>query len=388
MNFSFYLPTDIVFGPGALNSLHEKKLPGTHALVVMTNGRSARRNGYIDRLINELDLAGANHTIYDKVSPNPTKDNVMEGSALAREMGCDFIVALGGGSAIDAAKAIAIMTTNEGDYWDYVSSGSGKGQPIPNLPLKIVVVTTTSGTGSEAGRGTVITNVELNEKIGFGTPNSFPAISIVDPELTLSVPPKFTAYQGFDVLFHATECYISKARNYAVDMIALDSIKRVAKYLPAAVADGSNLEARTEMAWANILSGMCLSLGSLTVKHAMEHALSGVYQDLTHGAGLVLICLDYYKYCESKPELRERMADMARALGSKNPEAEGAFTAALEELMNTCGMGGLKMADFGIKQEDFPEVVRLTHNHRGFIMEYVEITEADVMDILVNSFKR
>lgn len=387
MNFSVYIPTDIEFGCGSLSRLHEKKLPGKKALIVMTNGRSAKRLGYLDRLVKELELAGAEHVLYDRVLQNPTKDNVMEGADLARSEGCDMIVALGGGSAIDAGKAIALMAANDGDYWDYVRTGSGKGLPIEHDPLPLVAITTTAGTGSEADAGAVITNVELNEKIGFGTPKSFPVLSIVDPELMVSVPKLYTVYQGFDVFFHVAECYISRIQSYAVDPLALDAIKRVTKYLPRAYEDGNDMEAREQMAWANTEAGLCLTFGSLTVEHAMEHALSGVYQDLVHGLGLLLIAPAYFSYCETKPELAERMADMAEAMGSPDPKAPGAFTAELKKLMDACGVGDLKMSDSGIRREDFPEVVRLSHNHKGYQNEFMPITDQDVMDILEASYR-
>lgn len=388
MNFSFYIPTDILFGEGALSQLHTKKLPGKKAAIIMTGGGSAVRLGYLDRLKAELALAGCEYMVYNNVLPNPTKDNVMQGAGAVRENGCDFLVALGGGSAIDAAKAIAIMATNDGDYWDYVRTGSGKGMPVQNRPLPLVAITTTAGTGSEADAGAVITNVALNEKTGFGTPFSFPVISIVDPGLMLSVPPRFTVYQGFDVLFHATECYISSVESFAVDALAIDAIKRVAKYLPRAYCDGSDIEARTQMAWANTAAGLCLTFGSLTLEHAMEHAMSGVYKDLTHGAGLLLICRDYYENREAVPALAERMRDMAEAMGSKDPDAPHAFTKALGELMDQCGVGSIKMADFGMQRESFAEIVRLSHNHKGYGNERSEITDEIVADILEKSFRR
>ncbi len=388
MNFGFYIPTDILFGEGALSRLHTKTLPGKKAAIIMTGGGSAVRLGYLDRLKKELELAGCEYIVFNSVLPNPTKDNVMQGAAAVRENGCDFLAALGGGSAIDAAKAIAIMSTNDGDYWDYVRTGSGKGMPLKNRPLPLVAVTTTAGTGSEADAGAVITNVELNEKTGFGTPYSFPAISVVDPELMLSVPPKYTVYQGFDVLFHATECYISSVESFAVDALAIDAIKRVAKYLPRAYRDGGDLEARTQMAWANTAAGLCLTFGSLTLEHALEHAMSGVYQDLTHGAGLLLICRDYYENREAAPALAGRMRDMAEAMGSPDPDAPHAFTRALSALMDSCGVGGIKMTDFGMARESFPEIVRLSHNHKGYMNERTQMTDEIVADILERSFER
>ena len=147
------------------------------------------------------------------IMENPLKEAIMEGAAFAKDNGCDFIVALGGGAVLDSAVAISAMATNPGDLWDYVQGGTGKGQPLVNKGLPIVTIATTAGTGSEINCWGVISNQETNEKIGFGNPALVPVLSIVDPELMKTVPPKYTAYQGFDALFHNTEVMMSKGVN-------------------------------------------------------------------------------------------------------------------------------------------------------------------------------
>ena len=130
MKFTYSIPTKILFGPGSFNDLATTPLPGKKALVVITAGKSMRANGYLDRLIDMLDKQGIGHALFDKILPNPVLRHVHEGAALAREQGCDFVIGLGGGSSIDSAKSIAVMAKNPGDYWDYISGGSGKGQPL------------------------------------------------------------------------------------------------------------------------------------------------------------------------------------------------------------------------------------------------------------------
>ena len=153
------------------------------------------------------------YVIFDKVAATPTKPVVEEGGRFARENGCHFIVALGGGSVIDASKAIGLMATNGGDPWDYVMFGTGKKQWPQKSSLPIVTITTTAGTGSETDGGAVITNPEANEKPGVFGPGTYPVLAIVDPELMMSVPAKFKAYQGFDALFRSAEGHLSAARN-------------------------------------------------------------------------------------------------------------------------------------------------------------------------------
>lgn len=130
MNFNYYIPTKILFGNGQLNNLHKEKMPGKKALIVISSGKSVRENGYLERLEKQLDMAKVEYFIYDKISPNPTKNQVMNGAEIAKKENCDFVIGLGGGSSIDAAKSIALMATNRGDYWDYVYNGSGKGKKL------------------------------------------------------------------------------------------------------------------------------------------------------------------------------------------------------------------------------------------------------------------
>lgn len=384
MNFRFFLPTEILFGPGALSTLHEKKLPGIHALVVTTAGKSVKRLGYLDKLLEQLTAAGCDTRLYDKVSPNPTRDNVMEGAAMAKAAGCDFLVALGGGSAIDAAKAMAVMAVNEGDCWDYVRDGSGKGKPLTAKPLPIIAIPTTAGTGSEADAGSVISYPERREKVSFGTPWSFPVLSVVDPELMASVPPVLTAYQGFDVLFHAIECYLSKAANPPSDLYGLDAIRRVMGSLPAAVRNGADMEARTDMAWASMEAGFCLTLSGLTAQHSLEHSMSGFYPNLTHGAGLILISRAYLGRCGKQEAYRERMTELSRAMGAENPGPEGVLER-LEWLLEQCGAAELKMSQFGISRDTLPEIARMSVDRR-YANERAPLSQEEALEILEQSY--
>ena len=313
MSFNYYIPTKILFGAGKLNELSKEALPGRKALIVISAGKSIKENGYLDRLVNILRSKEVEYTVFDKILPNPVKRHVAEGAQLARQEGCDFVIGFGGGSSIDSAKSIAVMATNPGDYWDYVGGGSGKGLPLQNKPLPVVAITTTAGTGTEADPWTVITKEDTNEKIGYGNEYTFPVLSVVDPELMLTVPADLTAYQGFDALFHSTEGYIANIATPVSDAFALKSIELIAKYLPIAVKDGKNLEARSNVALANTLSGLVESTSSCTSEHSMEHALSAYHPKLPHGAGLIMLSEAYYSFFAAK--VPERFAEMAKAMG-------------------------------------------------------------------------
>ena len=193
MLFDFYNPTRILFGSGKLCELGRQPMPGKNAMVLISNGKSTRANGYLDRTLRQLDAAGVGYAVFDGIMENPVKDAVMQGAAFARKNRCDFIVALGGGAVLDASTAISAMATNDGDLWDYVQGGTGKGRPLANAGLPVVTIATTSGTGSEINCWGVISNPETKEKIGFGDPRLVPVLAVVDPELMRTVPPAYTA---------------------------------------------------------------------------------------------------------------------------------------------------------------------------------------------------
>lgn len=388
--FNMYVPTRFIFGCGRLSELHNQNLPGKKALVVISNGKSTKENGSLDRTLIELSKAGVSSVVFDQVQANPLKSTVMAGAATARENECDFIVALGGGSVMDASKAIATLTTNDGDVWDYIMGGTGKAQAIINNPLPVVCITTTAGTGSEADQWGVITNDETNEKIGFGGDDRlFPVISIIDPELMTSVPPKFTAYQGFDTLFHSTESYISKFSSMMSDMYALTAIENTAKYLERAVKNGSDIEARGHMAFANTLSGVVMTVSVTTAEHSIEHAMSAFHQELPHGAGLIMISKAFYEFFIEKHACDDRFIAMAKAMGIKNVLKPEDFITVLVDLQNACGVAELKMSDYGITPEEFDKIAINARETMGglFAANPCEMNNQDVVDILKKSYR-
>jgi alcohol dehydrogenase len=389
MNFLSHDPVKIVFGAGKLKELHEQKLPGKKALIVISNGKSTRANGYLDTLEHELKLAGVESVVFDKILPNPVKRHVMEGAEFARKNNCDFVIGLGGGSSIDSAKAIAVMTPNQGDYWDYVAGGTGKARPVPVHPLPIVAITTTAGTGTEADPWTVTTNEDTNEKIGFGYEETFPTLSIVDPELMLTVPPALTAYQGFDALFHSTEGHFAKCATPISELYSLKAIKLIGENLPEAVKNGKNLTARENVALANTLAGFVETFSSCTSEHSLEHALSAYHPNLPHGAGLIAISKAYYTHFASVHAADEKMIEMAKALGKTDASKPEDFVTALVELQKACGVDNIKLSDWGVKKEEIDKYVKNAYSAMGGLFEVdpAPLTEDDCRKILAASYR-
>jgi alcohol dehydrogenase len=389
MSFNLYVPTRILFGSGELNNLQSQKMPGKKAMIVISRGKSTKANGYLARTEEQLKLAGIEIVLFDRVEANPLKSTVMAGGAFAKENGCDFIVALGGGSCIDAAKAIAVIATNDGDYWDYIPSGSGKGRTVENKPLPIVAITTTAGTGSETDPGTVITNEEKHEKTGFVREDLFPVLAIVDPELMLTVPPRYTAYQGFDALFHSVEGYVSNGFNLMSDMFAITAIENVGINLAKAVKDGLDIDAREKVAFGSTLSGLVMSVGRCTSEHSLEHAMSAYHQELPHGAGLIMISRAYFTHLIDKHVCDDRFVQMAKAMGMEDAKEPMDFIRMLVKLQKDCGVSDLKMSDYGIKPEEFGTMAKNAKDTMGFLFtcDRREISVDECVAIYRESYK-
>lgn len=393
--FTFSMPTTALFGAGKLNELHTQinspmgVVHGKKALIVISNGKSTRTNGYLDRLEGELDQAGVQYVIFDKVAANPTKPVVEEGGCFARDNGCDFIVALGGGSVMDAAKAIGLMAANGGDLWDYVMFGSGKKQMFQNPSLPIVAITTTAGTGSETDGAGVITNPETNEKTGVFGPGAYPVLAIVDPELMVSVPAKFKAYQGFDALFHSTEGYISAARNEFSKMVAAEAIRNVARNLAASIREPENMEAMSAVALGSYLSGIQMAVGSCTSAHPLEHALSAYHEELPHGAGLIMISKAYYSHFVEKHACDERFIEMAKLMGMEHAEKPEDFITALVRLQENCNVADLKMSDYGIDPDEFLKMAQNARDTLGpnFLNDPCQLSNEDCVKIYQKSYQ-
>ena len=355
--FSLYIPTKLVFGCGEIKKLSSEKLPGKKALVVISSGTSMRKYGYLERVLAQLRLNNVETLVYDKILPNPIKEHVMEAAAICREEKCDFVVGLGGGSSIDSAKSIAVMACNDGDYWDYVSGGSGKGRPVTKA-LPIIAIPTTAGTGTEMDPWTVITHETAQEKIGFGCQLTFPTLSIVDPELMYSMPKGLTAATGMDALTHAIESYITPGAWAMSDMFELKAIEMIAANLKAAVDNGNDTAAREAMSQAQYIAGMGFSNVGLGIVHSMAHPL-GAHYDTPHGVANALL-LPYVMEYNAESPAAPKYIHIAKAMGVDTvgmTEAEGVRAAvdAVRKLSLSIGIPQ-KLHEINVKEEDLHQL--------------------------------
>ena len=390
MNFIFNNPTKLLFGTGKLGELHSEKLPGKKALLLLSKGQSVHKNGSYDKTVEELKRAGVEYAEFAKIMENPLVEVVEEAAAFAKENGCDFIVALGGGAVLDSSVAVATMATNPGHLWDYVSGGTGKALPLVNQPLPIVTIATSSGTSSEMNEWGVICKEDTHEKIGFGIPGvGKPYLAVVDPTYMTTVPPKYTAYQGFDALFHNTEVMMSTSLNILSEAIALSAIENIAKYLPRAVKDGSDLEAREHVAYGSTMAGITMQLTSTTTQHSMEHAMSAYHRNLQHGAGLIMISKEFAQFFVDRHACDDRFLKMAKAMGVENPTSPQDFIDALLQLQKDCGVDNLKMSDYGFTKDECMTLAVNARETMGglYAANPCEMTDEDVAGIFERSFK-
>ena len=387
MQHEFFIPTHIYFGGGCLEKLGEIKLPGKKAMIVITPDAWIVDNGHLARLQRLLAKAGAESVVYNKVHPNPGKRQVEEAALLCRQENCDFVLGFGGGSSIDSAKSIALLAANGGDFWDYIATGSGAGKPIAQKPLPVIAVPTTAGTGTEADPWVVVTKEETNEKVGFGAPEMFPVVSFVDPELMVSVPPRLTAFQGFDALFHAMEGYIATVATPISDVFALRSISLLGQNLVRVVQNGADLQAREAVALASTCSGVVESLSNCTSNHSIAQAMGAYHDNLPHGAALLMIANEYFSsFVDVIPE---RYARMAQALTGDPTATADRLLPTLCEMEKACGVEALRMSDYGIGPEELEVFCTNALEIAGelFEIEPRPITRERVMEILQRSYR-
>ena len=395
-SFMYFAPTRLLFGPGKLNELGDQELPGKRALLVTTGGKSVKANGYLARVEEQLDRAGVEHVLFDRIEPNPLRDTVNAGGWMARTESCDFVLALGGGSVMDGCKGICVVAANPGcdaggnevagDIWDYAFSQKGGHKDFQNPSAPLIAITTSAGTGSEVDMFSVISNDELEEKTGVFHISMFPTISVVDSDLMMSVPPQFTAYQGMDAFFHAAESVINKNEHPMGEMFALKVIELIAENLPKAYADGQDREARSNMALANSLAGYYMLC---TSQHTMEHVMGSYHDGLPHGAGLIMISHAYFDFFAERRAAEEPMMKMARAMGVENPKSGKDFIQALDRLIAAVGCAGLKMSDYGITRDELQKWPQHIHEVLGgdITADPLPLSDEDYLTIYEQSYK-
>ncbi len=313
----FTLPRDIYYGKGTLDEL--KNLKGKKAIIVVGGG-SMKRFGFLDKVVDNLHEAGIETRLFEGVEPDPSVETVMKGAAAMREFEPDWIVSIGGGSPIDAAKAMwAFYEYPETQFEDLITPFKF---PTLRQKAKFLAIPSTSGTATEVTAFSVITDYQKGIKYPLADFNITPDVAIVDPELAETMPPKLTAHTGMDALTHAIEAYVSTLHSPFTDPLALKAIAMVFEYLPASFK--GDKEAREQMHYAQCLAGMAFSNALLGIVHSMAHKTGAAFSTghIPHGCANAIYLPYVIQYNAKDPEAKKRYAEIAAAVGLKGTEDE------------------------------------------------------------------
>ena len=346
----FIVPGQIISGSGALN-MAEEVLKGLGKKALIVTDKVMIQLGNCAKVEAALKNQGVEYAIYSEIVGEPTDTMIENGLKLYKEEGCDFLVALGGGSPIDSMKAIGSLVINGGCISDYM----GKVIDVEMPPM--VAIPTTAGTGSEATQFTIITDTKKNIKMLLKGKVLMPSLAIIDPQFTMTAPPKITAATGLDALCHAVEAYTSRKAQTLSDTFAMSAVKRIFKYLPAAFKDGSNEEARVQMSVAALEAGIAFNNASVTISHGMSRPIGALFH-VAHGlsnAMLLKECLTF-----ALEGAYDRFADLGRAVGvavdtDSDKEASEKFLAAVEAI--TKELETPTLGEFGIDKDEFFKVI-------------------------------
>ncbi|MDV2988987.1 MAG: iron-containing alcohol dehydrogenase [Dehalogenimonas sp.] len=367
----FNLPTKVIFGEGSFNRLADEAAGLGQRAVIVSGMKNLRRLGVLDKAADMLERAGVQAFLFDKIEPNPRAATIDEGAALVRSEHIDLVIALGGGSAMDAAKGIALAGADTHPVWHYITTHDNPAGKVPPL----LTVPTVAASGSEVNSGAVITDWESHQKRVLSRPSLQPRTAIIDPELTLSLPLKPTLQGGVDIFCHALEPYITASEPEDLNDGWREAMMRnVVKYLPILCDNLHDLEARRALAWTSTMacsafSGLGGGNGAMTL-HGMEHPVSGLY-DIAHGDGLAAM-------------LPAWLADVARVKADRiNLLGERVFGAgnglsAVEDWLKGIGMR-LRLEGLGVAKSAIPELARLAPVSSPWIVNNpTEVSKADL----------
>lgn len=385
-SFNYHHPTEIKFGPGRVREVgQEAARLGRRCLLVTARAWPAVEPVY-DAVKLTLRAAGVEVAHFDGVRPNPTTDLITEGAAMAKDLGAEVVVGLGGGSSMDTAKAIAVEATHPGTAWDYLFYKTPQPDPLTVLP--VIAVTTTSGTGSQVTQVAVVTNPALRDKSALYHPALFPRVAIVDPELMLTVPPHLTAATGFDTFTHAFESFLHVAASPYTDMLALEALRLVVHHLPAAVRGEGGLEARTPLAWADTLAGLCIASAGVTLPHGIGMAIGGMYPHVMHGEALAVvypaITRRTRRFAPEKYATLARVLDASLAAAPDDEAAEQSATA-LERFLADIGLA-LTLEGLKVPREELPALARQSMVLPDYKNHPVVATREEIAAILDESY--
>lgn len=349
-HFSFVSPTKMEFGLGAVSKLPEmiSKLGAKKVLLVTDPG--VAQAGVLKKVTDQIENK-VEYAVFDRVASDPSTDNIQEIYEMAKAQGTECFVAIGGGSAIDASKGASCLMTNEGPLRAY-----GGVNKVPHKGMPLIAIPTTAGTGSEFTLFAVLSDLKENIKFTISSANIAPDVALCDPELTLTLPPKMTAATGFDALTHAVESYTSRIATPVTDILCLETIRLLYRYLPTAVNNGSDVEARTKVLFASSLAGIAMNDAYLGLCHAIASPL-GAHFHIPHGMAnaVMLPYVMEYNYMADAVKYGKMAAAMGVKVGEGLYEDAYAAIKAVKLLAELCHVPG-RLNEVGAKEPELRAV--------------------------------
>ena len=351
-NYAIFLPSNLIFGVGVVEQVGEKtKEFGKRKALIITD-QGIVKAGLLEKVLTPLEQAGVKAQVFDQIEPNPHDHTVIKAFEFGKKKECELIIGLGGGSSMDAAKAVGVLMTNPGSLQDYL-----RGTAVKNSLPPLIAIPTTSGTGSEVTRFSVVTDTERSFKAGMASPFLLPRVAMVDPSLMESMPASLAAATGMDALTHAIETFVSVDSQPFSDALALHAIRLIGTYLRPSVANGSNREARSQMAIASTLAGVAFSNAGVGLVHAMAHPLGGRF-DVPHGVANAILLPLVIRF--NLIACLEKFGQVAQALGEKVEElsAVDAGKKAVEAVMQLSADIGIPdhLSEVSVKVEGVPQM--------------------------------
>lgn len=397
LDFQLHMPTRIVFGRGEVEKVGAEAARIAGKVLLVTGRTATRKTGVLQRVLDSLAAAGVETVLFDRIEPNPRTHTVDEGGRIAREENCGLVIGLGGGSAMDAAKAIAAVSLSGIPSHEYIS-GNQTGRWMELLPvneaLPIMTVPTLAATGSEANSGGVLTHEPTKEKGGVGGPALFPKVAIIDPELTFTVSPEYTADGAVDMFTHLYESYLTGEEDAHVqDHISEGLMRAAVEWGPVAYKEPENYEARAALMWASTIALIGIpngGRGGAFPVHAMEHTLSA-YFDISHGRGLAILAPAYFRIvAEDRPH---RIARLGRnVFGVQEADDRVAAEKTIKAMIDWFKTMDvyLKLSNVGIDRESLApmaaDAVRVGGRGAGYIPATRKLDVPDVLKIYEESF--
>ncbi len=376
-SFTIRCPREVLFGWGAIDNLPAAaaKLGAKPFLVV--GGGSLRAGGVLGTVTAGLEEAGLVVTLFEGIEHDPAVETIDRGRAALNAAGCDSVIAIGGGSVMDAGKAIAGLANEDAPTGEFVAGKGISPQCLPNI-----CCTTTSGTGSEVTHVSVLTDKGRSLKASIRTEGMMPSVAITDPQLTISVPPEQTAFTGLDAFTQAVESYVSSGANAFSDPLALDAATRIGQWLVVACEDGGNREARENLSLGSMLAGLALASARLGLVHGIAHPLGALY-GLAHGEACALLLPDVMAF--NAPLVAPKFASLGREMGItgelNDDKACEDLIAWTEELCEKLGCRR-PFAGFGLRREDYPAIVGAAMKSGSTKANPRKVREEDVVGLL------